>query len=115
MTPVLPLEISRKINNFLRPVEGFRIKAGQYHQCSFLYIVYITEVIENKNKLIIKGYKIFDKEEDQEENSFFEIITDKLQNKYVDFVYDEGYEHIDNITGDIVLEKETLINNYMIH
>ena len=73
MTPVLPLEISRKINNFLRPVEGFRLEAGQYHQCSFLYIVYITEVIENKNKLIIKGYKIFD----DNEISVFEIITNK--------------------------------------
>ena len=111
MTPVLPLEISRKINNFLRPVEGFRLKAGQYHQCSFLYIVYITEVIENKNKLIIKGYKIFD----EDENSFFEIITNKPKNRFVDFVYDEGYEDIDNITGDIVLEKETLMYNYMIH
>ena len=49
------------------------------------------------------------------ETSFFEIITDKPRNKFVDFAYDEGYEDIDNITGDIVLEKETLINNYMIH
>ena len=111
MTPVLPLEISRKINIFLRPVEGFRIKEGQYHQCSFIYVIYITNVIENKNNLIIKGYKIFD----ENETSFFEIITDKPRNKFVDFVYDEGYEDIDNITGDIVLEKETLINNYMIH
>ena len=47
MTPVLPLEISRKINIFLRPVEGFRLEAGQYHQCSFRYLIYITKVREN--------------------------------------------------------------------
>ena len=44
----LPLEISNKINNFLRPVEGFRIKEGQYHQCSFRYLIYITKVREKQ-------------------------------------------------------------------
>ena len=79
MTPLLPLEISRKINIFLRPVEGFRLEAGQYHQCSFRYLIYITKVRENKNNLIIQGYRIFD----ENEILGFQIITDKPKNKFI--------------------------------
>ena len=102
----LPLEISNKINNFLRPVEGFRIKEGQYHQCSFRYVIYITKVRENKNNLILQGYRIFD----ENEILGFQIITDKPKNEFIDFVYDEGDNDINSITGAIVLEKETLIS-----
>ena len=103
MTPVLLLEISTKINIFLRPVEGFRLEAGQYHQCSFRYLIYITKVRENKKNLIIQGYRILD------ENVIlgFQIVTDKPQ-KNIDFVYDEGDSTINSITGAIVLEKDTL-------
>ena len=106
MTPVLPLEISTKINIFLRPVEGFRLKEGQYHQCSFRYLIYITKVRENKNNLIIQGYRIFD----ENEILGFQIITDKPKNQFIDFVYDEGDNDINSITGAIVLEKDTLIS-----
>ena len=106
MTPVLLLELSTKINSFLRPVEGFRLKEGQYHQCSFRYLTYITKVRENNNNLIIQGYRIFD----ENEILGFQIITDKPKNKFIDFVYDEGDNDINSITGAIVLEKETLIS-----
>ena len=90
----------------LRPVEGFRLKEGQYHQCSFRYLIYITKVRENKSNLIIQGYRIFD----ENEILGFQIITDKPTNKLIDFAYDEGDNDINNITGAIVLEKETLIS-----
>ena len=106
MTPVLPLEISTKINNLLRPKEGFRLEAGQYHQCSFRYLIYISKVREYKNNLIIQGYRIFD----ENEILGFQIVTDKPKNKFVDFEYDEGDNNINSITGAIVLEKDTLIS-----
>ena len=106
MTPLLPLEISTKINNFLRPVEGFRLMEGQYHQCSFRYVIYITKVRENKKNLIIQGYRIFD----ENEILGFQIVTDKPKNKFIDFEYSEGDNNINSITGAIVLEKDTLIS-----
>ena len=102
----LPLEISNKINNFLRPVEGFRIKEGQYHQCSFRYPIYITKVRENKKSLIIQGYRIFD----ENEILGFQIVTDKPKNEFIDFEYSEGDNNTNSITGAIVLEKDTLIS-----
>ena len=84
----LPLEISKKRNISLRPVkEGFRIKEGQYYQCSYKYIFYITDVREEllKKEIIIQGYRIFD----EEEILGFLIIADKPENKFKDFVYQE--------------------------
>ena len=85
---------------------GFRLEAGQYHQCSFRYLIYITKVRENKNNLIIQGYRIFD----ENEILGFQIITDKPKNKFVDFEYDEGDNDINSITEAIVLERDTLIS-----
>ena len=84
MTPVLPLEISTKINNFLRPIkEGFRVQEGQYHQCNPNYVIYIADVQNEllENKIIIRGYRIFN----NEEGLRFLILADKQNNKFKDF------------------------------
>ena len=99
----LPLEISNKIQSFLRPVEGFKISANQQFKMNncIIKIDYIR-CDTNDNEYLIKGARMF--QNDAEECEFL-ISIPKPKNKY----YDMEYPYNNKCFSGIEINKHNLI------
>jgi hypothetical protein len=101
---LLPLEISKDIQNFLRPVEGFEIKKGQrFALCGDDYII-INDVrhMKNKNVIFIQGDRVIT-------NKFyaFNISINKPLNKFHNMSFPN--DTFDFCFDDIIINKDNLI------
>ena len=84
----LPLEISNYIKTFLKPVEGFKISANQKFKMNNCIIkIYYIRFDTNDNKYYIKGARIFEHFENEEDAGWFLINIPKPKNKYYDMEY----------------------------
>jgi hypothetical protein len=99
----LPLEISAEIQNFIRPVEGFRITEGQYYNMDNHNAIIIHNVVYTKNKVIVRGGRLI-----KNELCGFCIHVKKTSNKYHDMRYPEDNDGNTFFSG-IVLSKNNLI------
>lgn len=79
---LLPLELSNKIQDYIRPTEGFKIKEGQHYNINDEYTIFITNVEYKKNKIIVRGGRLLN-------NEFcgFCLFLKKQLNKYHDMAY----------------------------
>ena len=81
----LPLEISNKIQSFLRPIEGFKISANQKFKMNNCIIkIYYIRFDTNDNKYYIKGARMFQNGAEECESL---ISIPKPKNIYHDMQY----------------------------
>ena len=88
----LPDHIGKHIQNFLRPVEGFRIKAGdKYKNKDCVIIIFSIRWIKSENKYYIHGAKWFQGMEEPVDrggwDDGFGISVPNPKNKFCDMVY----------------------------
>ena len=94
----MPLELSKKIQSFLKPKEGFRIEAGQTFKIKD-YIIKINNAYINKGAYFIWGARIFTHKGEPDEVCGF-CTSCPIFGKFEDMEYRKG---------NILLNKKTLI------
>lgn len=99
---MLPIELSNKIQDYIRPGEGFKIREGQHYRMNNEYNVVITNVQYKKNKIIVRGGRLLN-----DEFCGFCIFLKKPENRYCDMMYPEN--SFGSSMKWIVLNKNNLI------
>ena len=116
----MPDHLSKKIQDFLRPVEGFRIKAGDKYKNKDCFIkIYSIRWDGPRSKMFIQGARIFEGEDEDVGNwsinggwgAGFLVSVPAPKNKYCDHIY--PYLNKDGTFGEcfdgIELNKLNLI------
>ena len=88
----MPDHLSKKIQDYLRPVEGFRIHAGDYYKMDDCIIkIFKINWIKNENKFYISGARWMPGTEEPIDRGGwdigFGISIPKPKNKFCDHIY----------------------------
>ena len=110
----MPDHLARKIQDYLRPVEGFRIKAGDYYKMGNCIIkISLIKWIKSENYFYISGARCIEGTEEPIDGYGFGITIPKPKNKFCDHIYpylNEGGTFADCFDG-IEINKLNKIKN----
>ena len=108
---MLPIELGKYVQTFLKPVEGFRISAGQkFKNKDCIIKIFSLRWVDYEKDFFIHGARWFKGMEEPTDRGGWEggflISVPKPKNKYCDMVY----PYNNKCFSGIEINKDNLIN-----